>query len=168
MLEKLNNYFRNCHRWQLVLFPTIVCIFVNPLINYVSSLIFEDLQYDTEMQYYLEDAIEHFFKIVIIGPPIETLIFQTIPFLLLFKATKNPYFTILILGFLFGIPHYFNEQSYSEAIGASFAGLIYAYIYYIAKCRKDTSAFFTISAIHGGYNLFVFLLKFSTYNLSIL
>ncbi len=168
MVKRLNTYFYNCNHWQLILFPIVVCILVNPLINHISSSIIGDLQLDTEREYYEKNSLGHFVIAVIIGPPFETLIFQAVPFFLLSKAIKNPYFIVLILGLLFGIPHYFNEQSYSEALGASFAGLIYAYIYYIAKRRKDTSAFFTTTAIHGGYNLFVFLLKYITYNLGIL
>lgn len=157
-LKKIDNYFLHCNKLLLVFIPIIIAITLSLLFAYILSLIYVDDDI-VELLDYEKNKIKFFINLVFIAPIIETLLFQVIPFYILTKLIKNRYLIVLIVGILFGLVHYFNEQNYLEVLILSFIGIIYSYFFYIGSIRKQVSPFFIVALIHSGYNLFVFFIK---------
>tara|TARA_R110001592_G_scaffold363142_2_gene680675 strand:+ start:1935 stop:2423 length:489 start_codon:yes stop_codon:yes gene_type:complete len=157
LIEKIDSFFLGCNKSKLVLLPLFLCISIS-LLSALCFVIFFDESNSTIYQDKL--TIRLFITSVIIAPPLETLIFQHIPYFFFKKIISNFHITSLIIGVLFGFIHYFNEQNFFEVFTISLIGIIYAYIYIIAYKRDNTYPFLITALIHCMYNFFVFLLKF--------
>lgn len=98
---------------------------------------------------------EIFLLSVIIGPLLETLIFQylTIEILSFFKLKKS--FIILISSLFFSLIHYYN---FIYIIATLPAGIIYATYYMYLKEKKIKTPFLYIFGLHTLYNFTVFIL----------
>lgn len=93
---------------------------------------------------------------VIIGPLVETLIFQLgiIEIVLYYRSTKfSGYLALSISSFLFGLTHNYNIY---YIIFGTFIGFILAASYLIAKKRKDMSPFLLVCFAHAIINLIAF------------
>jgi len=107
-----------------------------------------------------EDNIFLFFlKAIVIAPFIETFIFQFIPIETLKRFIKKDVTILVLSGLFFGFAHFFKNFLIRDIIMTSFLGFIFAYSYILAKNRNDMNAFFSVSLIHLGYNLFILILK---------
>lgn len=157
LIKKIDSFFLICNKSKLVLLPLFLCIFI----SLVSALFFV-LFFDESNSEIYQDKLttKLFITSVLIAPLIETLIFQHIPYFFLKKIISNFHLNSLIIGILFGLVHYFNEQNLLEVFSISLIGIIYAYIYIISYKRDNTYPFLITALIHGMYNFFVFLLKF--------
>ena len=109
------------------------------------------------IDYFKDKSLIHIFLVsVIIGPLIETLIFQfgIIEIFLFFK--KNKIFeliAIVLSSILFGLTH--NYNLYYLVFGI-IVGFIFAIIYVVAKKRNDMNAFTIVFITHIFTNLIAF------------
>ncbi len=89
---------------------------------------------------------------IIIGPYIETLLFQTLVIFLICKIVKRPKYnfclSILLSAILFSISH---TYSLYYVLYAFIGGVIYANAYYFARYKK-WSATLTVFIIHAIHN----------------
>jgi len=106
-------------------------------------------------------VIRYFISSIIIAPIIETLIFQVFIIELINKVFGNKWLirSILISGLIFGLLHYFNTYNLAYTLYTIFMGLFFAFIYVIAKVRKDTIPFQITLICHFLVNLIAFLPK---------
>lgn len=100
-----------------------------------------------------ESLDEIFIYTVLIGPVLETFIFQflVIEILVLFKVKHTS--IIVISGLLFAVAHFYN-LAYILAI--VFPGLLYAWYYLYLKLHKK-HAFLSVTLLHACSNLFAFI-----------
>ncbi|MCG9899678.1 MAG: CPBP family glutamic-type intramembrane protease [Hydrotalea sp.] len=95
----------------------------------------------------------------IVGPLIETLIFQYLPITLLHKfrinkSAKELNLIIIISSLIFGITHSYNILT---VIDASIAGLIFCTVFVYFQ-KRNKSGFFYTFLLHGLFNTYAFIL----------
>lgn len=96
---------------------------------------------------------------VFVGPLVETLIFQALPYLFLRKLFKHKiklYLYLIISSILFGLTHNYNLIYCLTAI---WVGLLLSFFYYVAKLRKENAVLYVFT-IHGCNN-FISLMIYS-------
>ena len=152
------NYFLTISKRKFVVLSLVIPLLYNSLSVFVKigpihrKNLFQDLP-----------LFIIFFNKVILGPLIETFIFQ---FLLLevwmnvFKNHKYKYLiSILGSGLAFGLAHYTNTHNPIYTIWTTISGWLLASIYLFSKIRKDVSPFLMVFFPHALINLISFLLN---------
>ncbi|HLU94864.1 MAG TPA: CPBP family intramembrane glutamic endopeptidase [Membranihabitans sp.] len=90
---------------------------------------------------------------VILTPILETWLFQYLP-IEFFKTYYNKTWQLtLISGIPFGLLHYFNQYLLRDAVYGVVIGVAFAYVYILAKKRKDINPVLATALVHAGYNL---------------
>lgn len=102
------------------------------------------------------NPLEEFLISVLLGPVLETWIFQLLPIEYFKKKLDTFYPGIFCSTILFALAHMYNLIYF---INALVAGFIFAYFYCIMKVYK-THPFIWLASLHALYNLFVFSLKY--------
>lgn len=98
--------------------------------------------------------LEKFFLKVVLAPILETLIFQALIIELLLYYQVRALYSIPIAAAIFAAAHYYNPV---YAIVTSFAGLLYAYYYYILQKRNKGMAILWVTLLHAAWNFIAFL-----------
>ena len=99
---------------------------------------------------------EEVFLLVVFGPVLETLIFQSFIIKKSLQYFNNDkLIAILISAIAFGISHYY---SIPYVIKATLAGTLYSLLYFIIKSR-NTAPFIFILLVHSTYNLIGLILN---------
>tara|TARA_R110001583_G_C5514211_1_gene397004 strand:- start:71 stop:556 length:486 start_codon:yes stop_codon:yes gene_type:complete len=97
--------------------------------------------------------LKQFFVGVILGPIIETLIFQILVIKLVLIITNKKSIVIFSSAFIFGLTHYFSFFYFTYAFTV---GLFFAYLYFLSELKK-INPFLTLLIVHSLYNLLIFL-----------
>ena len=98
---------------------------------------------------------EAFILSVLIGPLLETFLFQYLIIEILYKFKINNNLIIWLSAILFALTHNYNLIYLLAAI---LPGLLYASYYLYLKKEKKKNIFFTIYLLHALSNLVVFIL----------
>jgi hypothetical protein len=111
----------------------------------------------TQNEPVFESVEAEFWTAVIVGPLIETFLFQYLIFLILdnFKIGKK--WIVLTSALLFALLHNYSFLRIFYAFGG---GILYSYAYWLCQIRKEYP-FIIIFLIHAFYNLYVFLVKYN-------
>ncbi len=174
-IDKLDNYLpkKSIIKFILYYYVFLVFFFIIPL--EVLEKIFQMAPYEENPMSQIKDTKTLFVLTTIIGPIIETLIFQFLLikglYLLLENRPlnkvdynkKNLLMSIYISSFIFGSLHFY---SFSYIIIMSILGFIFGILFYFSTTRKWHS-FFLIFILHSIYNLTVLLLEGVLYENSI-
>jgi membrane protease YdiL (CAAX protease family) len=95
------------------------------------------------------DVVFDALLIIVISPLCETFFVQHLPFVFLFDKVRSGYI-ITFSALMFSMLHIYSAV---YMISAFFAGLVYAFAYWI---KKDFRPFVNVCLIHAGYNGFSF------------
>lgn len=99
-----------------------------------------------------------FIKIVLVGPFVETFFFQAIIIEVINNHYKNyKYRAILTSGLVFGSLHFLNTYNFIYTLNAILMGFSFAFIYVIAKMRKDINPILITVLCHSSINFIAFL-----------
>lgn len=90
---------------------------------------------------------------VILAPVIETWVFQYLPIEFFKTYYDKTWPLVLISGIPFGLLHYFNYFLFRDAVYGVVIGVAFAYVYILAKKRKDIHPVLATALVHAGYNL---------------
>ena len=95
-----------------------------------------------------------FYKLIfgcIIGPILETYVFNYLPTIILHKINiKKESFRIILPSIIFGLNHYY---SFLYIIAAFFMGIIFNLLY-LRATKLNESPILVVSLIHCAYNIF--------------
>lgn len=157
MLFRIHKFFIKLTSIKLILLFILICILSSFLYSLLLSLL--DVPSIPKNINNVENIYVYFIKIVIFAPLIETILFQFIPveFIKLWKI-RNIYI-VIFLGLVFGVLHFFNNFLLREFFFTFYLGSLFTYIYLITTNKGRLSALLSLTLIHSGYNLFVFLIK---------
>jgi membrane protease YdiL (CAAX protease family) len=100
-----------------------------------------------------------FILVVILGPLVETFIFQFGVIELFALINKSRFIKVIALfvsSFLFGLSH---SSSLEYIIKGTISGFLFSSCYLLAKERKDISPFVLVFIVHASSNLFVFIIN---------
>lgn len=149
------NYLERIDKYYFLFIALLTIVFVSYSGSYIIEYIAGE---DTlNIDFFNDKSLLYIFIFtVIVGPIIETLIFQfgIIELILLLK--KNKFFeilAILISSIIFGLTHNYNVY---YIIFGVFIGIIFGIIYIVAKRRKDMNAFTIVLIAHAFTNLIAF------------
>lgn len=133
----------------VLLIDNIYSIIASTIVNLIDSSLIEGFQADLSL-------IETFIITVLIGPLIETFIFQflIIEVLWFFKIKTN--YIVWISAILFSLSHNYN---YIYIILILFPGLLYASFYLYLKLEKIKRPFLIIYSIHLISNFIAFIIN---------
>ncbi|MFZ6874173.1 CPBP family intramembrane glutamic endopeptidase [Undibacterium sp. Di27W] len=92
-----------------------------------------------------------FYYVVILGPIIETLLFQALPFSIARLLKLNIWFTLLLMTSPFALLHYPNGLI--GIVNAFLGGLIYSTSFIVWEKNSYKVALCIVMAIHGLHNL---------------
>jgi len=139
MLEK---YLCKIKRFYFIISGVILLLSINLI---TSSLPYSESINNSEELKNLNPFLA-FLLLVLIGPLLETLIFQHLPIIILPKIIKNiqEKYLIFISAILFGLSHSYNI---TYIIFTFLGGIILAYYYFLSIKRKE-QAFLNIFLIH--------------------
>lgn len=145
LIKKVSKYTT----FQLMIFVFLLDITV--------SCIFSFILFPNEPnEKYFSSIKKEFLLIVLIGPIIETFVFQ---YFIIKSSLKyinnNKLIAILVSSLLFGLSHYY---SIPYIIKASLAGFLYSMLYF-ALTEKGKSPFVYIFLVHSFYNLIGFTIN---------
>jgi len=99
--------------------------------------------------------LEEFILVALVGPLIETLLFQyLLQSVLLPLFINNLKFNVFLTAILFGLTHFDN---WLHVVSASLGGLLYGYAY-VLSTAKMTFPFVTVLVIHSLSNALLFVL----------
>ena len=104
-----------------------------------------------------EHIVVLFFFGVIIGPFLETMLFQALPFKITIRFFKHKYKLFIYLFFSAGAFMLVHPLNIAYMVFSFSAGFVCALFYYIATFKKE-SAVLLVFLIHMSYNLVVFVL----------
>ena len=153
--QKIFNYFVNTHIFKLILFA----IGLSLLNDLIIKLIIADLTSASEINDLKKEGLGFFiFITIILGPFIETILFQSLPIyciqnILKIFLVKFSIIPVIISGLLFGISHCYNLP---YMILMSFRGLIYAWFFIIVQKRPE-NATLVIYIVHSLNNLVILI-----------
>jgi uncharacterized protein len=153
--QKIFSYLVNINIFKLIL----VAIVLSLLNDLIIRLIVSDLTSPSEINDLKKEGLGFFaFIVLIIGPFIETIIFQTFTIFIVQNILKifnikYSVIPIVISGLLFGISHWYNLP---YIILMSIRGVIYAWFFIIIQKRPE-NATLIIFIVHSLNNLVVFL-----------
>lgn len=149
------SYLKYINKNRFFFITLTILVLISFLGSYIIGYIVGE---DTlEISFFKNKNLFYIFIItVVIGPLIETLIFQLgiIEIVLYFKKTKIfEYLAILISSLFFGLTHNYNIY---YLIFGTIIGFLFAIIYLVAKKRKDMNPFIVVCLGHAIINLIAF------------
>ncbi|WP_029687890.1 CPBP family intramembrane glutamic endopeptidase [Thermoanaerobacter sp. A7A] len=153
--RRIYNYLNNLSDyWYIVIMVILVC-FIDVLIGMLAIIFninFNGPKFDIS-------PIAMLILAGIVGPILETYLFQVVLLYLLSKINylnNNKILLIIIASMIFGIGHHY---SFSYIIFGFLAGLIFNYSYLIYK-NKTMSSFAIVLSIHSIYNIIMIVLHY--------
>lgn len=154
----LKNIYSTLERNKLNI-PLFLCVFFLDLVFHLTLSWFVNL-YDPKILEIFDEnytLTEIFILSVIIGPIIESFLFQylIIEILYIFKIIKVE-IILIISALAFSLSHYYN---FIYILITFISGLIYASYYIYLKIEKKKFPFLYILALHSLYNFTVFILN---------
>lgn len=161
MIASLRVKLLEISNWELVLTMCIIKVSVSFGLQYISQSYFEEEDFINTSLEGLEIG-EIFLLTVIIGPLIETFLFQFLIIelvLLSFRKIKirgGEFLAVLLSSILFATTHPF---SFIYLFSAFISGIIYGIFYLIAKNRMGLNGFLVVFIVHSFYNLIVFFMN---------
>ena len=133
-----------------------LCLTLKIAANYIFSYFIQkqNLIISSESPFDSNDLRFSFLLIVIIGPLIETFIFQFLPYVILkhFRI-KNLFLRLVLPALFFGLSHYYSLYYIFIAI---FMGLILNYFYLFSIASRHNPIVW-VFILHSVYNLIGFL-----------
>lgn len=97
--------------------------------------------------------LEDFIIVVIVGPVIETLIFQYFIIETLLNSKVAPWICVVVSALLFGISHYYNL---AYVLVTTIVGFIFAYYYMALRHQYYLNKLVLVTLLHALSNLFAF------------
>jgi len=159
MLTYLYDKLSRINNFKLILVMCLIKVSVSFALQLISKSYFQNQDYiNTSLEGMGTGVI--FLIVVILGPLIETLLFQFLLIelvILLFKSIKirgGQFIGVLVSSFLFAAAH---PYSFIYLLSAFLSGVIYGFFYIISKNRKGLNGFLVVYIVHSFYNLIVFL-----------
>lgn len=141
----------------------IACVSFVTLIAFGSTkviLFFSDDKTSLTSTFLKEDSLLFIFiLVVVLGPLVETLIFQFCIIELFSLINRSRFIKVIALivsSLLFGLSH---SSSLEYIIKGIISGFLFSSCYLQAKERKDISPFFLVFMVHASSNLFVFMIN---------
>ncbi|WP_340076146.1 type II CAAX prenyl endopeptidase Rce1 family protein [Leptobacterium sp. I13] len=133
--------------------------FLPDILNGISELFFEtSISFDNEEVQGMS-LIEIVFLTIIVGPVIETLIFQALLIWGLLKVKflrNNEWMLILICGLVFGLSHGYSTQ---HIVFATYGGVILAHLYIkMFNLLNHKKAILITTMVHLLRNLLIFIM----------
>lgn len=152
---KTNKLFNTLRRANPILFISGFFIFIY-LVSYITYLFPPSAGYNEALSS-LESVWERYLIGVIIGPLLETLIFQALIIYVVCRIIKRPrynlYASVLISAIAFGLNHCYNPY---YVLYTFLIGIILAFVYYISRYRR-MSPTLTVFIIHALLNFIAFI-----------
>lgn len=155
--ENIAHFFRNLNIIIFVLLYCFICIILSLFFDCVLIYLPGDLNI-IEKSHESNILILNILKFVLLGPFLETFIFQHVPFSIfrrIFKNHKSKTILILFSGIIFGISHIYSLY---YIIKTFILGMLFMYAYIIRYKNKD--AFISVFLIHALFNLTIFIFNF--------
>lgn len=151
MIKKLNK-LKSLNTILFVLLFVIVGVFFSSIMFILEKLGVPDIKFLPTFDQQYDNIMFKFIVGVLIAPPIETFIAQTIPYFLMSKIKylrKNWILIVVIAGILFGLGHIYTLQYIVVMV---FTGMLFMYAYILRRGREP---FLTVTLIHMLGNLVV-------------
>lgn len=162
IFKKTNNFFNKLNVTSFIIIMTIITYVLNILLVYI---VFKATNVRPRDSYgAVKISLLGLLSPIIIGPWIETVLFQGLIFYI-FSTTKTlnrPVIKILISSLFFGLYHIFYGPYY--AIISFFSGIIFAYSYLLYE-KKNSSPIKVTALIHAGNNALALFLPIIIRNL---
>ena len=148
-MKHIEAYMVNTNRYVFVVGFIVICILLMLCMLLISWLI-----HIPQLGRVLESiTLWNIILSVILTPILETWLFQYLP-IEFFKTYYNKTWQLtLISGIPFGLLHYFNQYLLRDAVYGVVIGVAFAYVYILAKKRKDINPVLATALVHAGYNL---------------
>ena len=158
LYKRVYSFFIKTSIIRLILIAVLIVLLKDYLVN---LLLITESTGTEELESLKDNPVLFFLIAIIIGPIVETIIYQAVPinliqFLLRKVRLVIPLLPILVSAIIFGISHNYNT---TYLINAFISGIIYAWYYTVVQSRKE-SAMVVVFAIHSLKNLFVFIYDF--------
>lgn len=141
---------------------TIIAVILNMTLTVIFASIAVFFDYSINSNFYkFDNLLEEFFFVSMLGPILETVIYQYFLTNLIMETSKRisglqrPGLAVVISAVIFGYGHSYN---YLYMIAAFFIGLSLNVFYLIIKGRKLNAFFFT-TVVHSLCNSIVFALQ---------
>lgn len=151
----IKKYTLNIHILKLI----VIAIGLSLINDFIFKLVLTSIANPSEINDLKDEGLGIFvFIIIIVGPFIETIIWQTLPinfvqYVLNRFTNKLALVPILISALLFGISHLY---SFPYVILMSFRGMIYAWFFVIIQNRSE-NATLVVFVIHSLNNLILMI-----------
>jgi len=154
----MKDYLIKISRLKFILLG-ILAIYSTSLLIHICTIYLENKQGPDTSTESVELILEAILNAGILGPLLETFIFQHCIYLLLKRIIRNE--KIFLISFLFTSSLLFSlaHQYSTFYIFMSYAcGIILAYFYYISTLRKESAFWMTVS-LHACYNISLIVLR---------
>jgi len=159
MIASLYEKLSEVSNFKLILGMCLIKVSFSFGLQWISKSYFQNQDFINTSLEGLEIG-EIFLIVVILGPLIETFLFQFVLIeliILLFKSIKirgGQVIAVLVSSFLFAATH---PYSFIYLFSALISGLMYGIFYLISKRKKGLNGFSVVFIVHSFYNLIVFL-----------
>lgn len=156
LLNKTDNFLKGLSTFKFVIAITLSTFLCSIMLSLLVDLFNIEIV-ETTLNTAQDPLISQFLIVVIIGPLIETFIFQyeNIKILRRINVLKNNDLTvILISALIFGLMHFY---SLSYIIHATLLGILLSYSFVVYESKK-VSPFWVVCIIHSLRNLISFIL----------
>lgn len=155
ILIRVYDYFLNTSIIKVIFFAVLLSLLKDYIVN---SIPFKESTVVDEIEMLKDNIIFFFFLVVILGPVIETILYQTLPInavqqVLKWFRVELLSLPIFISAIIFSLSHWYNIN---YVVNAFLGGLIYAWFYVIVQRRKER-AIIVVFLIHALKNLVVFI-----------
>lgn len=118
----------------------------------------EPFQTTTEVQLEHQSELYVVFMAVIVAPPLETIIGQWIPILIVSFFTRKLYYQLTIPAVLFGLMHIY--AGWASVLIILFPGLVFTLCFISQQERSLWQAYWTTTVLHAVHNLISLLVYF--------
>ena len=148
-MKHIEAYMVNTNRYVFVVGFIVICILLMLCMLLISWLI-----HIPQSGRVLESiTLWNIIFSVILTPFLETWLFQYLPIEFFKTYYDKTWQLTLISGIPFGLLHYFNQYLLRDAVYGVVIGVAFAYVYILAKKRKDINPVLATALVHAGYNL---------------
>lgn len=146
--SKLNGLIR-----KLSEINTLVLIICGFIVQVIIMAAFRYFWWDVSVsQPVVDSSLQSLLLAVIIGPLLETALFQYGIIVSLTNTVKSKALAIIISAIAFGLTHLYSEQ---YIVATFFSGLLFALLFLVFQ-EKNRRGFLYVLIIHSAFNLFVF------------
>jgi hypothetical protein len=157
-MKKINNYIRNLNFIASVCILSIALIGVHVACEFIQEYCFQgqDILFTKTPNERLNGKFRYFiiFEVITLGPMLETLICQTLPYFICLQFQiflKYKYWIVIISGLGFGLLHFY---SLSYIIVMFITGMFFMYTYII---KYGKHGYWATVCLHAVLNAFTVL-----------